>query len=113
MVSYLLPGAPRKKLRVNALSSSESEAESNRRHLQSRLLDQVLTADVCRRLGIFAVPEDFRLTVVIPVYNEVNTVADVIERVRRTGLPLEIIVVDDGSRDGTREKLAALPAAEA
>lgn len=76
------------------------------------LLDQVLTADVCRRLGIFNVPDDFRLSVVIPVYNEVHTVLDVIQRVRRTGLPLEIILVDDGSRDGTREKLASLPAAD-
>ncbi|WP_231691019.1 glycosyltransferase family 2 protein [Aureliella helgolandensis] len=81
-------------------------------HLQELRLDQVLTDDVCRRLGIFAVPTDFRLTVVIPVYNEVNTVLDVIERVRRTKLPLEIIVIDDGSQDGTREKLAGLPAAD-
>ncbi len=46
---------------------------------------------------------------VIPVFNEVTTVLDVIERVRRTELPLEIILVDDGSSDGTREKLAELP----
>ncbi len=94
------------------MSSSESEAEFHRSHLQSKLLDEVLTADVCRRLGIFAIPADFRLSVIIPVFNEVNTVVDVIERVRRTGLPLEIILVDDGSSDGTREKLAELPAAD-
>ncbi|MEZ6138037.1 MAG: glycosyltransferase family 2 protein [Pirellulaceae bacterium] len=81
-------------------------------NLQAHRLDQVLTDDVCRRLGIFAIPDDFKLTVVIPVFNEVNTVLSVIERVRRTGLPLEIILVDDGSADGTREKLAELPTAE-
>ncbi len=60
-------------------------------------LHQVLTDDVCRRLGIFVIPPDFRLSVVIPVFNEVNTVLQVIERVRRNRLPLEIILVDDGS----------------
>ncbi len=77
-------------------------------HVQAGRLDQVLTDDVCRRLGIFAIPADFRLTVVIPVFNEVHTVLQVIERVRQTQLPLEIILVDDGSSDGTREKLAEL-----
>lgn len=76
--------------------------------LQAEFLNPVLTADVCRRLGIFAIPADFKLTVVIPVYNEVDTVIAVIARVRQTMLPLEIIVVDDGSQDGTREKLASL-----
>jgi glycosyltransferase involved in cell wall biosynthesis len=75
-------------------------------------LDLVLTDDVRRRLGIFEIPANFRLSVVIPVYNEVSTVSQVIERVRRTNLPLEIIVVDDGSIDGTRDKLAAIPAGD-
>lgn len=79
--------------------------------MQANRLDQVLTDDVCRRLGIFALPNDFRLSVVIPVFNEVETVLSVIERVRRTELPLEIILVDDGSSDGTRDKLASLPPA--
>ncbi len=78
-------------------------------NLQSTRLGQVLTDDVCRRLGIFSLPTDFRLSVIIPVFNEVNTVLEVIERVRRTALPLEIILVDDGSQDGTREKLELLP----
>lgn len=81
-------------------------------NVQAHRLDQVLTDDVCRRLGIFVVPRDFRLTVIIPVFNEVDTVLDVIERVRRTELPLEIILIDDGSEDGTREKLTALPQSE-
>lgn len=87
----------------------ERNAELRLSGLQTDLLNPVLTADVCRRLGIFTIPPDFKLTVVIPVYNEVNTVIDVIDRVRRTMLPLEIIVVDDGSSDGTRDKLASLP----
>jgi glycosyltransferase involved in cell wall biosynthesis len=75
-------------------------------------LQQMLTEDVSRRLGIYSLPHDFRLSVVIPVFNEVNTVLQVIERVRKTGLPLEIILVDDGSQDGTRDILATLPPAE-
>ena len=50
-----------------------------------------------------------RLSIVIPVYNERDRVGPVIEKVRRAdslGLEKEIIVVDDGSTDGTREILA-------
>jgi glycosyltransferase involved in cell wall biosynthesis len=73
-----------------------------------RRLESLLSEDVCRRLGIFLVPAEFCLSVIIPVYNEVNTVVEVVQRVRATGLPLEIIIVDDGSVDGTRERLAQL-----
>ncbi len=53
-----------------------------------------------------------KLSVIIPVFNETETVLQVIERVRNCGVPeLEIVLVDDGSSDGTREKLAALPPA--
>jgi len=45
------------------------------------------------------------VSVVIPVYNEADTIGQVIERVLRCGLDIEIIVVDDGSTDGTREFL--------
>ncbi|HQR40807.1 MAG TPA: glycosyltransferase family 2 protein [Blastocatellia bacterium] len=48
------------------------------------------------------------LTIVVPVYNERATLPEVIDRVRRTGLDLELIIVDDGSTDGTRELLDAL-----
>ena len=51
-----------------------------------------------------------RLSVIIPVYNEVKTVANVIEQVRKCGVPeLEIIVVNDASTDGTREVLEQMP----
>lgn len=54
-----------------------------------------------------------KLSVVIPVYNECDTICEVIEMVRRCGVPdLEIVVVNDASTDGTREKLEALLPAE-
>ena len=47
-----------------------------------------------------------KLSVVIPCYNEANTIEDIIDAVRDSAYqPKEIIVVDDGSSDGTREKL--------
>ncbi len=56
---------------------------------------------VCRRLGIYPLPEGFCLSVIVPVFNESGTIADVVSRLRQTGLPMQIILVDDGSDDGT------------
>jgi glycosyltransferase involved in cell wall biosynthesis len=53
-----------------------------------------------------------KLSVVIPVFNEKNTILEVLERVRSVDFPKEMIVVDDGSTDGTREILKAIPSSE-
>lgn len=75
------------------------------------LLKQCLGADVCRRLGLYQLPAGFRLSVVIPCYNERATIEAVVDRVRSTEIPTEIVIVDDGSRDGTREILEQMRAA--
>jgi glycosyltransferase involved in cell wall biosynthesis len=51
-----------------------------------------------------------KLSVIVPVYNERNTVAEAIRRARAVEIPLdrEIVVVDDGSRDGTTQILSQL-----
>ena len=46
-----------------------------------------------------------KLSVVIPVFNEVKNVGEILRRVQSTGLASEIIVVDDCSQDGTRPLL--------
>src|SRR5579864_7902276 len=51
-----------------------------------------------------------RLTVVMPVYNERATLRQVTERVLAVPLNIELICVDDGSTDGSREILAQLQA---
>jgi glycosyltransferase involved in cell wall biosynthesis len=51
------------------------------------------------------------LSVVMPVYNERTTIEEIIGRVLAVPLRIQLIVVDDGSTDGTREMLAGLQAA--
>jgi len=48
------------------------------------------------------------LSVVIPVYNEVNNIREIINRVQNQKLASEIVIVDDGSKDGTRDALKEL-----
>lgn len=45
------------------------------------------------------------LSVIIPVYNELGTIGSVLEKVKATPIPKEIIIVDDGSTDGSKEFL--------
>ncbi len=46
-----------------------------------------------------------KLSVVIPVFNERATIEEIIRRVQQVEVPKEIIIVDDGSTDGTRDEL--------
>ena len=46
-------------------------------------------------------PADFLLSVLMPVYNERGTVREIVDRVQQVDIAKEIILVDDGSTDGT------------
>jgi glycosyltransferase involved in cell wall biosynthesis len=84
----------------------EQVARSPRKRL--RVLQELLGKDNCRRLGIYPIPKDFRLSVVIPVYNEERWLREIVARVEAVPIPKEIILVDDGSSDGTRAILQEL-----
>jgi len=46
-----------------------------------------------------------KLSVVVPVYNEAGNIGEILKRIRATKLAAEIVIVDDGSQDGTRDYL--------
>ena len=46
-----------------------------------------------------------KLSIIIPIYNEVESIREIVKRVQDTKLAWEIILVDDGSIDGTRDLL--------
>ncbi len=49
------------------------------------------------------------VSVIVPVYNEVEHVEELVRAIHAAPVKKEIIIVDDGSNDGTREKLRAMP----
>jgi glycosyltransferase involved in cell wall biosynthesis len=49
-----------------------------------------------------------KISVVMPVYNEAATIKEIVRRVKDVNLVDEMVIVDDGSQDGTREILAEL-----
>ena len=54
-------------------------------------------------------PSSFTLSVIIPCYNEINTIEEVINKVKSTSIKSkQIIIIDDFSTDGTREFLNSL-----
>lgn len=50
-----------------------------------------------------------KISIVIPVYNEVKTIDEIIRRVQQVDVKKEVIIVDDGSIDGTCELLKEIP----
>lgn len=72
------------------------------------VLRRLLGEGACRQLGIFPVPPGFKLSVVIPVYNEERWLPELVRRVRAVPIPKEILIVDDCSTDGTRGILGQL-----
>ncbi len=56
----------------------------------------------------YEVPDEFRLTVVVPVYNEEDTLTAILGRVVAIPLPKQIVIVDDCSTDRSREILEQL-----
>jgi len=49
-----------------------------------------------------------KVSIIIPVYNEFNTIEEILRRVEAQNIAAEILIVDDGSTDGTREKLDSM-----
>jgi glycosyltransferase involved in cell wall biosynthesis len=98
------PGAPSSTGSVDDLEAQiERLAEDPERC--RRVVHKLLGDAAARKLGLCDYPAGFKLSVVIPVYNERNWIREVMRRVQATGVPMEIILVDDCSTDGTRDIL--------
>ncbi len=56
----------------------------------------------------YPLPHEFKLSVIVPVYNEEDTIATIVSRLMQLPFRTEIVIVDDGSTDHTRDVLARL-----
>ncbi len=69
---------------------------------------QMIGESGCKQLGFYAIPDDQRLSVVIPVYNEEKTLRDLVDRVREVPIRKELVLVNDCSSDRSREIMQQL-----
>src|SRR5947209_3856771 len=77
-----------------------------------QVLCQLLGGQACRQIGIYPVPKGFRLSVVIPVYNEERWIRELVRRVQAVPIPKEIVIVEDCCTDRTRAILKELETPE-
>jgi glycosyltransferase involved in cell wall biosynthesis len=77
-----------------------------------KFLHQLLGEPACRQMGIYPIPDGFKLSVVIPCYNEERWVRELVRRVQAVDIPKEIVIVDDCSKDRTRDILRELESDE-
>jgi glycosyltransferase involved in cell wall biosynthesis len=73
-----------------------------------QILQKLLGEGPSRQMGIYPIPDGFKLSVVIPVYNEERWIAEVVRRVQAVPIPKEIVIVEDHSTDNTRDVLKTL-----
>jgi len=69
--------------------------------LRMQVLHKLLGEGACRQIGIYPIPVGFKLSVVIPVYNEERWLAELVRRVQAVPVPKELILVNDFSTDST------------
>jgi glycosyltransferase involved in cell wall biosynthesis len=77
------------------------EQVSDNTELRVAVLQKLLGEGACRQIGIYPLPTGFKLSVVIPVYNEERWLAELVRRVQAVPIPKELILVNDFSTDGT------------
>src|SRR5262245_49751948 len=73
-----------------------------------QLLHSLLGEAACRQLGIVPLPTGFKLSVVIPVYNEERWLETLVRKVQAVPIPKELLLVNDFSTDGTPAVLETL-----
>lgn len=74
---------------------------------------QLLGENACRQLGYYVLPDGFLLSIVIPVYNEEQTLRDIVAAVKAIPIRKEIVLVDDCSKDRSKEIIAEVAETEA
>jgi glycosyltransferase involved in cell wall biosynthesis len=70
---------------------------------------RMLGENACRQIGLYAIPPDFLLSVVIPVFNEQATLRGIVSRVAAVPVRKEIVLVDDCSTDASWAIMQELP----
>ncbi len=68
-------------------------------------LEGILGKTACDNLGFYAIPQELLLSVVVPVYNEKDSLHLILEKIQEVPIRKQIILVDDCSQDGTRDLL--------